>query len=536
MGGSTIINHTVPPFYACYLLKSNNSKRSATYIGSTPDPPRRIKQHNGIVTGGAFKTRFGRPWEMEMIVWGFPTKLQALQFEWAWQNPHKSRHLHSLTTHALQPTTKPTAQFPRTTASNRPGTKVLVAQFMLVVPPWKSFNLRVTVFSEECRGWWEMGRRMGPVMRTEAGLRKWEKERVRRGEEGQDAWGRVMGEELDRVVVDFRYEGVDGARLARNGKGEEKDKIAANDVEFVDQHWSKWEKLSSESTIMTCSQCSETIDHSDHLSFLLCTSPAPCQATFHLPCLASHFISLSAPAPAPTPAPANLATDAHPSQALLPLLPTLGHCPSCAEEVHWQDLIRGSYRRWEEVSGKRKKKVSGKGKGRGRKKVSLSAPTSDDDGSVGEEEGEGEVDGEEEQEQERSWALMAAAEGALDGGEDEEEDAFQRDWEDEGEENEGVLFYAPTQAPPPTSTSSSNFPSKSKSTHQTMSSKSRLTSSFTSGKKDSAKPRGATSVGGPSQPTSLRKEAVRHPPSVPSPDIKAKRKPKPAVAYIEISD
>lgn len=77
---STILNHTIPPFYACYLLKSTSTKlNNKTYIGSTPDPPRRIRQHNGLILGGAFKTKFGRPWEMELIVFGFPTKLQALQ-------------------------------------------------------------------------------------------------------------------------------------------------------------------------------------------------------------------------------------------------------------------------------------------------------------------------------------------------------------------------------------------------------------------------------------------------------------------------
>ena len=53
-----------------------------SYIGATVDPVRRLRQHCGVIAGGANRTR-GRLWKFECVISGFQTWKQALQFEWA---------------------------------------------------------------------------------------------------------------------------------------------------------------------------------------------------------------------------------------------------------------------------------------------------------------------------------------------------------------------------------------------------------------------------------------------------------------------
>ena len=67
----------------CYLLFASGGRQ--TYIGATVDPDRRLRQHNGEITGGARRTK-GGSWQRACYVGPFPNWVSTLQFEWAWKH------------------------------------------------------------------------------------------------------------------------------------------------------------------------------------------------------------------------------------------------------------------------------------------------------------------------------------------------------------------------------------------------------------------------------------------------------------------
>lgn len=68
--------------HMCYCLQDESGK---TYIGYSVDVDRRLRQHNGELKGGARATSRGSGWVRVCHVTGFPDKVEALRFEWAWK-------------------------------------------------------------------------------------------------------------------------------------------------------------------------------------------------------------------------------------------------------------------------------------------------------------------------------------------------------------------------------------------------------------------------------------------------------------------
>lgn len=78
--------------HLCYVLSSDVSSRQ--YIGYTVDFKRRLRQHNGEITGGAKKTSKYRPWRPFCIITGFNESSVALRFEYRLQ--HSPKHLKTM--------------------------------------------------------------------------------------------------------------------------------------------------------------------------------------------------------------------------------------------------------------------------------------------------------------------------------------------------------------------------------------------------------------------------------------------------------
>ena len=80
-------------FY-CYFLGQTNAPngQGQTYNGYTNNLSRRLRQHNGIIKGGAFATRGKGPWEFIAIFsskeW---TNIRAMQVEWLCRYPTRKK-------------------------------------------------------------------------------------------------------------------------------------------------------------------------------------------------------------------------------------------------------------------------------------------------------------------------------------------------------------------------------------------------------------------------------------------------------------
>ncbi|KAL2018138.1 hypothetical protein VTK56DRAFT_1214 [Thermocarpiscus australiensis] len=291
----------IPALYTVYILRST-VRHASLYIGSTPNPPRRLSQHNGLVRGGAARTSRPslRPWEMVGLVSGFPSMTAALKFEWALTNPHISVHIPSESRLTISTQAKGGGRRPR-----RPAKSLLSIlsnlHLLLRVPSFARWPLKVHFFVPEVYAAW-------------------------------GKWCATANEPLRpslEVVTDFgssagQVAGEEGA-TTREGEewieGEQPQAWGIHalplDYEPIKDYVAKGQEIFEFERQGDCVVCREALPPGEGLQ-AVCTN-AGCDAVGHLSCWSRHFLA------------------ARESDSILPIE---GQCPKCKGEVHWGDMMK----------------------------------------------------------------------------------------------------------------------------------------------------------------------------------------------------
>ncbi|KAI1823002.1 hypothetical protein F4861DRAFT_352594 [Xylaria intraflava] len=275
----------IPPLYTVYVLRST-VRQTALYIGSTPNPPRRLKQHNGVVQGGAKRTARStrRPWEMVGLVSGFPNMVGALQFEWALNNPHVSLHIPKASRITFATKKK------RRGGPRRPPHSIISIisnmHLLLRVPSFARWPLKLHFFAPEVHKVWT-----GHCDAVDTPLR-----------------------DSIPVYTDFRPSptAIAAAEAPRPWG------IHALPLDYapIKSYVEKTQSLYSFEREGDCVVCGESLAHGEGI-YATCSNTG-CEATGHVSCWSRHFLGRN---------------------AREDVIPVSGRCPSCGGEMMWGDMM-----------------------------------------------------------------------------------------------------------------------------------------------------------------------------------------------------
>ncbi|KAI8963117.1 hypothetical protein F5Y11DRAFT_320392 [Daldinia sp. FL1419] len=289
----SILSKPIPPLYTVYILRST-VRNASLYIGSTPNPPRRLKQHNGEVKGGAARTSKSklRPWEMVGLVSGFPGMVAALKFEWALTNSHVSLHIPSTSRITSAAGRKRNGRPRRPTHTL---TSILSNLHLLLrVPSFSRWPLNLHFFAPEVHQAW----------------RKW-----------CDTVEEPLRDTI-QVFTDFKPTGASQKDSGSSDSENESERpwgIHALPLDYapIKSYVMKTHSMCDFEREGSCIICQEHL-HPGKGLYAICSNDG-CECAGHISCWSRHLLGKDA--------------DEH-------IIPISGHCPRCRNEVVWGDLMK----------------------------------------------------------------------------------------------------------------------------------------------------------------------------------------------------
>lgn len=296
-------------FYCCYCLQSVENRQSF-YVGSTPNPPRRLRQHNGeLVRGGAYRTkRKGtRPWEMIMIVYGFPNKIVALQFEHAWQHGYKTRFIKSEDRLINKKNSG--------SAGRNIHYKMALVRQLLNHSFFKFMDLGVQFFNSDMAGLWDDNKFR---IQLDPYYEEWE--RIQVSEDAQS----LVKYDLKKLSIDDL---VDISSKNKNLVSNFYDKSLQLDKIRLVRYTESLMKGA-----MECQICDLEFDYTSEREvvkpFIAFCIDENCDFISHLKCICQKFIDDDESSSA--------------SAKELTLIPRYGKCPKCDTKIEWTTIVKYS--------------------------------------------------------------------------------------------------------------------------------------------------------------------------------------------------
>ncbi|KAI3651247.1 hypothetical protein MP228_004728 [Amoeboaphelidium protococcarum] len=297
-------------FFVVYILYSSHTK--SYYIGSTPDPIRRLQQHNGLIVGGAKKTAkckksykkdaiapiTKRPWEMVLFTYGFLDRKSCLKFEWALQHPHESKDFAYVWRQTEQSTADKSDNNERRRKRGQVRTLqecIMMLSLLLNSPKWDRWSLRVHIFTDSCA---ETMAIVNSSFDMSGVQKKYQ----------QKEWINFVT--WDNVIFTYGH--------FRSLAQDLQDRLYFDNTVVLTQYKDMIQRCFE----IDCHLCGHPIDLSLPQTFVVCRK-LQCQSTCHLFCMAQYFLKIEG------------------KDMGSILLPKHGQCPKCKLDLWWADLIRG---------------------------------------------------------------------------------------------------------------------------------------------------------------------------------------------------
>ncbi|KAF4627757.1 hypothetical protein G7Y89_g10394 [Cudoniella acicularis] len=232
---------------------------------------------------------------MTCIVTGFPSHIAALQFEWAWQNPHITVHI------TLEDRIQHATQKKRSGHPKRPRHSVtsLLSNLHVLLrsPSFARWPLELRFFSQDVhRAWLKWTKAASESIRESIPVI----EDVPLSESGASGDEKI---------------GSPARKKRKNGHG-----IAALPIDYAAQkpYVEKAKEIVDFEREGKCEICHTELEHEHDAGLYTICPNTGCESVTHLTCLAKHFLKGDENA----------------------MVPIKGECPNCKVELLWVDIVK----------------------------------------------------------------------------------------------------------------------------------------------------------------------------------------------------